>query len=243
MRLTQRTLLLGSSVLILLLIVISVGLIFSQRSSQPTPGPGTTKPSTPRPENPFTPTPTRNADFLPLVGKQPTDTPTPTPTLTPTPTITPTATPLTLSFCDQSPGAIPIQDYATITDTLPVEFPGLILDLDVQINISHRYAGDLEVSLVAPDGAQAVLINRPGAPPNFCGQDDISATFDDEAGVIGNQLCAAQPPAVAGRVRPLFPLFVFENLPISGNWQLQVADKSSPDEGALNQWCLIATMR
>jgi subtilisin-like proprotein convertase family protein len=113
----------------------------------------------------------------------------------------------------------------------------------VLIDITHGYSGDLEVTILAQDGAQAVLINRPGAPPNFCAQDDIKATFDDEALLIGNQQCASQPPAVNGSVRPLFPLFVFDNAPIAGTWRLLVADKSSPDEGLLRQWCLIATLR
>ncbi len=196
-----------------------------------------------------TPTFTQNFGFLPLVGnpETPTQTPTPTdtttPTTTPSPTTTPTPTALILSFCDQAPAPLPINDFETITDTFAVDFPGMILDLDIQIEINHTYPGDLIATLKKENNQATILFSRPGPPPDYCSGDNVSATFDDEALLISNTACNQTPPAISGPLRPLQPLYVFDNQPVSGLWQLVLSDRSTPDSGELVRWCLITTLR
>jgi hypothetical protein len=191
----------------------------------------------------LTPTASPNAGFLPLVSKPETPTPTPTATLTPTPTITPTPTPLILSFCDQAPAPLAITDYETITDTLAVSYDGMILDLDIELEINHGYSGDLIATLKKENSQPTVLLARPGPPPAHCPGKDISAVFNDEALTIGNSMCNQTPPSVGGMVRPLQPLFTYDNQNVSGLWQLVLSDQSAPDSGELVRWCLIATLR
>lgn len=196
-----------------------------------------------------TATPAPHNPFLPLILKIPTPTPTSTPTASPTPTITltptasPTPTPLTLSFCDLSTGAIPIPDIETITSTIQTGYAGVILDLDVSLDISHTYVGDLIVSLRREDALEIELMRRPGPAPDFCAGRDIRVTLDDEAPASINHACSPAPPAIGGNLRPRQPLSNFDGLELDAVWTLTIADVSSPDEGVLNRWCLIATIR
>ncbi|MDD9926463.1 MAG: S8 family serine peptidase [Rhodospirillaceae bacterium] len=55
-----------------------------------------------------------------------------------------------------------IFDNQTITDTISI---GSDIDIDhveVALNLTHSYIGDLTVTLTAPDGTESVLVNRPG---------------------------------------------------------------------------------
>lgn len=240
----------GSSLLILLLMGVTAVLLFLRRVDAPgmpapSTAPGIVIPAT-------TATASQNVGFLPLVSKPATATLTPTRTATTTPTVTATPMPLRLSFCDQSPGPLPIQDYATLTDTLTVEFPGILLDVDLELDIQHGYTGDLEITLSVLDcsiegcdvldSPTVAIVTRPGAPPQYCNQADIRAVFDDEAAASANQTCNPAP-ALSGSLRPEQPLALFDNLPASLLWQLTVSDQSTPDEGFLNRWCILATVR
>lgn len=251
MKINRTSVLLGATLIIFLLVFGTGALIYFRRAGAPLSSP----PSTVEAGNfPLTgtSTATQNADFLPLVSKPATATPTPTRTATTTPTVTPTATPLRLSFCDQSPGPLPIQDYATLTDTLTVDFPGILLDVDLELDIQHGYIGDLEIALSVLDcsvegcdvldSPTVAIVTRPGTPPSYCDQADIRAVFDDEAAVSASQSCSPAP-ALAGSLRPQQPLALFDNLPASLVWQLTISDRSSPDEGVLNRWCILATVR
>lgn len=242
----NRLLYIGAAIIIISLAVLSAWLIYTQRNRS-------TSKSSPNISSPIrtmeSATETSNTGFLPLVNKQPTQTSTPTATITPTPTITatptasPTPTPLILSFCDQAPAPIPIEDYSQVTDTLTVEFPGQIVDLDVFVKINHTYVGDLEIGLNMVDGPQTTLLARPGPAPLFCDQDNLELTFDDEGVVVANGICSASLPAISGIGSPLQPLYVFDNLPIASVWQITITDQSTPDTGTLERWCLIATLR
>lgn len=246
MSIHNRWLYIGAAIIIIILVILSAWLIYSQQN----------KPSNKKKSEisfPFqvvkSATSTTNTGFLPLINKQPTQSPTPTMTISPTPTITatptetPTPTPLILSFCDQAPAPIPIPDYSQITDTLTIEFPGQIVDLDVFVKVNHTYIGDLEIGLGIIDGPQSTLLSRPGPAPLFCDQDNLEITFDDEAQVVANGFCSTSPPAISGNASPLLPLYVFDNFPIASVWQITISDQSTPDVGTLERWCLIATLR
>ncbi len=77
---------------------------------------------------------------------------------------------------------IPDNDAVGIGDTVNIATVGAITDLDVVINSTHTYVGDLIFTLSHESGASVVLIDRPGDPAVAfgCGGDDVSVTMNDE---------------------------------------------------------------
>ncbi len=74
-----------------------------------------------------------------------------------------------------TPTEIPDNDPAGVTSTIEVSDSTTIGSLDVELNITHTYVGDLRIVL-AHNGVEEVLWDRAGG-----GQDDIQATIETEA--------------------------------------------------------------
>ena len=72
---------------------------------------------------------------------------------------------------------IAITDNTTIVSTLTINDTLTIADVDVQLNVSHTYAQELDAFLIAPDGTRIELFTRVGS----AGDDFIDTVFDDEA--------------------------------------------------------------
>lgn len=119
----------------------------------------------------------------------------------------------TSSTVSASPG-LPIQDNATIDSTVTFVPVSTVTSVQVNVNITHTYRGDLQVSILHPDGTQVVLHNRSGGSA-----DNLVTGYPD-------------PTASA---QPLDPLF---GKPTNGTWTLRVADLASQDTGTLNSWSL-----
>ncbi len=129
----------------------------------------------------------------------------------------------------------PISDFNTTTSTLVVNsFSAnqVISDLNVNVNITHTFDGDLVLTLIAPNGRRILLSSRNGS----FGDNYTNTSFDDEAG-----LSIADPTAQApftGSYRPEAPLDVLDGLLINGTWQLEVSDQAGGDVGSLVNWSL-----
>jgi subtilisin-like proprotein convertase family protein len=132
-------------------------------------------------------------------------------------------------------------DPTSASDTISVPDGGRICDLDVYINASHTYVGDLSFDLQHTGGAGPVtLMNQPN-----CDKPNIDVTVNDE-GTDGNvqDACDTPPPAIAGnRVGGSPPsmtlLTAFDGDDLAGDWTLTVTDNEAQDTGTLHQWCLI----
>ncbi|MCC6675678.1 MAG: proprotein convertase P-domain-containing protein [Phycisphaerales bacterium] len=111
----------------------------------------------------------------------------------------------------------PLPDQATVTSTITIPDSYCIGDLDVTVNITHTYRGDLEVDLISPTGVTVRLHNRTGA-----GADDLILTYDD----------SGQPPDGPGMLAD------FNGKIATGPWTLRIADRASGDSGTLNGWGL-----
>lgn len=109
---------------------------------------------------------------------------------------------------------IAIPDFFTpgITSTIEISESGPIAAIEVIVDITHSWIGDLEVSLISPQGTRALLHNRAGG-----GQHDIRRTYTP-----------TDTPALG----------VFTNQSAQGNWVLAVSDRARRDEGTLNRWRL-----
>jgi len=124
-----------------------------------------------------------------------------------------------------------IQDVATTTSTLFIADSGSIVDLNVNLDISHLSDEDLDVFLIAPDGTLVELFTDVGGDgDNFSG-----TTLDDES---SSAITGASAP-FTGRYRPEGNLSDFDGKSITGTWTLEVTDDSSLISGTLNSWSII----
>ncbi len=110
--------------------------------------------------------------------------------------------------------AIPDNNTTGVTSTQTYTQTGTVAAVKVRVNITHTYKGDLEVSLIAPDGTTAILHNRTGA-----GTDNIATEYPDLT--ASNQSLA-----------------VFNGKTITGAWKLKVRDLAATDTGTLVSWTL-----
>ncbi len=134
----------------------------------------------------------------------------------------------------------PIGGLFTTVSTITINQDVTIADLDVRLNITYPYDGDLYIYLQSPSGTQVVLSNYEGTGANF-GTSTQDTTFDSEAAV---PISSGSAP-FAGSYRPDGALTVYNNLDARGTWTLNVADGGIPgfllNSGTLNSWALLIT--
>ena len=123
-----------------------------------------------------------------------------------------------------------IADFSTVSS--PLVFDGLstILDVELTFDITHSFAGDLDIYLISPSGTQVELVTGVGGQLN----DFQNTTFDDEAATA---IIAGTAP-FAGSYRPEGLLSDFDGENPNGVWQLVIRDIDFGDQGTLNSWSL-----
>ena len=129
----------------------------------------------------------------------------------------------------------PISDLQTVVSTLPVSgLAGPISDVDVKVNITHTWDGDLSVYLISPTGTRVELFTGVGnSADNF-----TNTILDDEA---GTGIASVSAP-FTGTFRPEGLLSVLDGQNPNGTWRLEITDNAGGDTGTLNSWSLqIAT--
>jgi subtilisin-like proprotein convertase family protein/subtilisin family serine protease len=119
----------------------------------------------------------------------------------------------TVVSLSESPGvAIPDRRPAGIERTLTVDTAGVLREIEVALDITHTYIGDLTVTLTSPSGAAVALHQRQGGST-----DNLIATYT-----------MATMPGLQG----------LRGQPVQGAWRLAVADLEAVDVGKLNRWSL-----
>lgn len=145
---------------------------------------------------------------------------------------------------DNTPGGI------TSTINIPAGSNGIIEDVNVSLEITHTWVGDLRITLESPNGTVVELQDRPGSPAtNFgfgCAQDNQNVTFDDELGTSTvENICNTSftgfdnpgpPYAIEGTFDSESPLAAFISETTAGDWILTVSDNASGDFGFLEGW-------
>ena len=124
----------------------------------------------------------------------------------------------------------PIQDHQTTYDTINISGTGNVLDVNVNLDITHTWDSDLDIYLIGPNGYQVELSTDNGGS----GNNYTNTTFDDEA----SQSITQGSPPFTGSFRPEQPLSNLDNIPVAGNWILKIYDDGYGDIGTLNNWCL-----
>jgi subtilisin-like proprotein convertase family protein len=123
----------------------------------------------------------------------------------------------------------------TITSTLALTPTIRIADVDVRLNITQTWDSDLVITLTAPSGQAALLINRRGGS----GDNFTNVVLDDEA---PTSIISGTAP-FTGRFRPEQELSRFDGATSEGTWVLTIADAvPSADDGQLLSWGITATL-
>ena len=118
----------------------------------------------------------------------------------------------------QSPNlAIPDNNPTGVTAVMNVADAIVPSEVDVQVNLTHTYIGDLIVELRSPLGTTVRLHNRSGGSA-----DNILTTYDDLTAPDGPGTMAA-----------------FTGVSATGNWSLFVSDNAGIDVGTLNSWTML----
>lgn len=155
-----------------------------------------------------------------------------------------TFTPLGGQHCSTTP--IPIIDNnaagtnGTIDTTAQT---GTIADVNVQLQVTHTWVGDLRFTLSTdgPPVVSVVIIDRPGVPASTfgCANNDINVTLDSEGGGTPVEgVCDPGPPAISGNHTPNNPLTAFNGQDCRRVWTLNVSDHAGGDVGSVNMWCV-----
>ena len=114
----------------------------------------------------------------------------------------------------------------------------LILNLDV----SHTWVNDLEVTVINPMGKRAVVFSNLGEDPCFgCGGDDILMYFFDQASLgyeALNQGCE-NAPAYSGEAQPIESLDYLLSDDVNGVWTVEILDLYPFETGRANDIQLI----
>jgi hypothetical protein len=147
-----------------------------------------------------------------------------------------------------TPIAVPDNNPTGITSTITIPpSANVVVDLDVDFNMTHSWIGDLTSSLT--HGATAVtFLDRPGfTGTGFgCSGDNPNVVADDEGtdGALETScVSAANPgyPVPDGHYTPNNPLSAFDGMDVEGTWTLNVNDQAGGDTGTLDAWALIIT--
>ncbi len=147
--------------------------------------------------------------------------------------------PARATYCTVS--SLELADDGTVSSQRSISEVDFITDLDVRLDLTHAYVGDLSVTLEhVSTGTVVNLIDRPA--DGACSGDDILVTLDDEAALPVADQCASPPPALGGSLRPEAPLSAFDGERLDGTWRLWVTDSAAGDSGTLNEWCLDAAL-
>jgi subtilisin-like proprotein convertase family protein len=125
-------------------------------------------------------------------------------------------------------------DYNIVKNELDFTQPGQIIDIDVTLDISHTYDGDLDVYLKSPTGTRVKLFDDVGGfNDNF-----TNTTLDDEATTA---ITAGTAP-FTGHFRPEELLSAFDGENADGLWELEIGDDALNDTGMLNGWSVTITL-
>jgi len=128
---------------------------------------------------------------------------------------------------------IPIVDNTTFTSVLTVTDDDTVLDVDVRLNATHTYTGDLDIFLIGPNDIRVELTSDNGGS----GENFVDTIFDDEATAA---ITGGSAP-FTGRYQPEGSLATLDGIPANGAWTLEVTDDAGADQGELVEWTLILT--
>ncbi len=133
-----------------------------------------------------------------------------------------------------TPVAIPDSNPTGASSFITVDAGFPILDVDVVVDITHTYTGDLDLYLIGPDGTTVLLSDQHGSN----GDNYTDTHFDDEA---TTPIASGSSP-FTGSFQPDQPLVAFDGRPAAGVWTFKVVDNYGSDVGTIDAWQLRLTL-
>ncbi|XYH99887.1 proprotein convertase P-domain-containing protein [Sorangium sp. So ce1128] len=132
----------------------------------------------------------------------------------------------------QSSADVPrnVADRSTVSSALAVPSVGVIRRVSLELDITHPFDGDIDVSLTSPAGSTVEVSS------------DNGGSGDNYRGTIFDMGCTA--PVTAGMApfrgcyRPEASFVALSSGPANGTWTLRVGDDAGSDSGTLNAWSL-----
>ncbi|MBD3335544.1 MAG: T9SS type A sorting domain-containing protein, partial [Candidatus Eisenbacteria bacterium] len=112
---------------------------------------------------------------------------------------------------------IPDNNPSGVSDEMEISIGASVSMIEVYVDITHTYIGDLIVRLQSPEGTTVTLHDRSGG------------SADNLVGWYPSELTPAES------------LDAFIGETTDGTWTLFVSDNAGADLGTLNEWCLRIT--
>jgi subtilisin-like proprotein convertase family protein len=127
----------------------------------------------------------------------------------------------------------PIEDLKTTTSQITTSALGSVFNVELTLDITHSFVGDLEAVLTSPSGRQVTLLSHDGGQYN----DFHNLTFSDSA-LRSIDTIGFNDLPYTGTWKPIVPLSTFNGDDLFGIWTLSVTDTEEGDQGVLNSWSL-----
>ncbi|WP_157514631.1 PKD domain-containing protein, partial [Mangrovimonas sp. TPBH4] len=124
--------------------------------------------------------------------------------------------------------------------------------LDVCVNMEHSYSGDLDITIISPNGQEAELFVQAGGGTYFGGANDDNSNTPGVGAdycwsMSGTTLLQNAPTITAGSNPPgnswapgtYLPIESFASLigsPLNGDWCIEIVDNLSIDNGYIFSW-------
>jgi len=127
-----------------------------------------------------------------------------------------------------------ITDQSTVSST--VNYPNALTigDVNITVDYTHTWIGDVSLTLISPAGTRVTLIQVSTCAEqtnfNFKFDDDTLNTIDCLAGNTNY-------PAI-NTYKPVSPLSTFNGETSNGLWTLEITDGGPGDTGTVNEWAL-----
>lgn len=115
-----------------------------------------------------------------------------------------------------------------------------VASLEVNVDITHTYVGDLSARLVSPEGTEISLFGR--IDDGACPGENMLVTFTDSAPLTQEDFLNACNPgeiSTEGTFQPAQPLATFQGEPGSGTWTLIVNDNAGLDGGSVTGFSVL----
>jgi subtilisin-like proprotein convertase family protein len=129
-----------------------------------------------------------------------------------------------------------IDDFSTTASQVTVNNLGTVFSIQVTLDVTHSFVGDLDAFLVSPSGRQVELFTGVGGQYN----DLDNLTLDDGATRSIATIGVDDLP-YTGTWKPEGLLSDFIGEDAAGIWTLVIRDTAFADEGTLNNWSLKLT--
>lgn len=126
------------------------------------------------------------------------------------------------------PIAIPDNSTVGATSTINVPNNVTISNVNIGVNITHQWIGDIKISIKSPANKTVQLIAS-----SSCSPSNMSVIFNDDG---NSALCNSTAPGYSGIIKPSGNLSDYNGDNSQGVWTLFMEDQGPEDIGTLTSW-------